>query len=329
MCFTAVVFTQAFAQTQGIVIGTVSDTNSEKPLQGVTIKVEGTAITQITLENGSFVIKNVPEGNQVVVVEFQGYETQSFPVTIEKGKQLDLGSILLYRDLKREQNLSIISLSDEELSDDEGGADNTAGLLQASRDVFSSTAAYEFSATFFRARGYDSSNGKLLINGIEMNKIYNGRPQWSDWGGLNDAQRNQEISNGIAPSDFSFGGIAGTTNIKMRASEYQEGGRVSYASSNRSYTGRIMASYSSGLNEKGLAYSFLVSRRFGQEGYNDGTLYDSNSIFLALEKKFNETHSLNLTTFYTPNRRGKSSGSTQEIYDLKGNTYNSYLGTQN
>ena len=45
----------------------------------------------------------------------------------------------------------VISLSEDDLNDDEGGADNTAGLLQSSKDVFLNAAAYEFSSTFFRA----------------------------------------------------------------------------------------------------------------------------------------------------------------------------------
>ena len=32
------------------------------------------------------------------------------------------------------------------------------------------------------------------MNGVPMNKFYNGRPQWSNWGGLNDLMRNQEFN---------------------------------------------------------------------------------------------------------------------------------------
>ena len=46
----------------------------------------------------------------------------------------------------------------------------------------------------FRLRGLDSEYGTTMINGITMNKIYDGRPQYSNWGGLNDATRNQEFT---------------------------------------------------------------------------------------------------------------------------------------
>lgn len=328
MLLTLVFAFVANAQSIGIVKGNVSDSDTSTPIIGVKVTVDGTTIKESTDDNGNFVIQNIPSGSQLVTIVFQGYETQRFPVTVVENDTVDLGSVLLYKDLALQDDLSVISLTDDELSEDDGGADNTAGLLQASRDIFSSTAAYEFSSTFFRPRGYNSENGKLLINGLEMNKIYNGRPQWSNWGGLNDVMRNQTLSNGLAPSEFTFGGVAGSNNVTMRASEYREGGRVSYAASNRSYIGRVMASYSSGVNEEGWSYSVLASRRYGNEGYNDATLYDANSFFGAVEKKINDKHSLNFTAFFTPNRRGKSSPNTQEVFDLGGRTYNSYWGYQ-
>ena len=161
-----------------------------------------------------------------------------------------------------------------------------------------------------------------------MNKLHSGRPLWSNWGGLNDVQRNQVFSPGVSASDISFGGIAGTTNIIMKAGSYTQGGKISYAVSNRSYSGRIMGSYHSGLDFRGWAYSVSVSRRFAEEGFVEGSIYDANSFFGALEKKINDHHSLNFTGIYAPNRRGRTSPNTLEVYELKGNTYNSYWGYQ-
>ena len=224
------------------------------------------------------------------------------------------------------EDLFSISLSDDELNDDTSASDNISGLLNSSMDVFYRTAAYEFSPSFFKVRGLDSENANVLINGINMNKMYNGRPQWSNWGGLNDVLRNQELSNGISPSIYNFGGILGSSNINIRASEYSNGGRITYSSSNRSYTNRLMATYSSGLNDKGWAYSISMGRRWGDEGYQDASFYDSNSLFVSVEKILNDKHSFNLAAIYAPNRRGKSSPNTQEVYDLQDTRYNEYWG---
>ena len=96
-----------------------------------------------------------------------------------------------------QQDLFTITLSDDELNDDTSGSDNISGLLSSSLDIFQRTAAFEFSSSFFRVRGLDSDNATVMINGIEMNKFDTGRPQWGNWGGLNDVVRNQELTSGL------------------------------------------------------------------------------------------------------------------------------------
>ena len=249
VCFTSAIY----AQLLGTVKGRVIDAESKNPLVNVAVTVTGTTNKQQTDADGNFVLNNIPIGDQIIQLSLNGYESQSFPASISGDQEIDLGTILLFVDMTLQDNGGLISLTEDELNDDSGGADNISGLLQSSKDVFLNTAAFEFSSTFFRVRGLDSENGTVLLNGIEMNKMYNGRPQWSNWGGLNDVLRNQEFTNGLSPSAYTFGGILGTSNINLRASSYQAGGRVTYSSSNRSYTNRVIASYASGLLKNGWA----------------------------------------------------------------------------
>jgi len=313
---------------QNIVKGIVTDSNSGNPLQGVLVSILNTASIQNTGDDGIFILKDLPNGSYIVALKLIGYESQNFPIELT-GKTIDLGTILFYKDANQSLDLSLISLSDDELNDDSGAADNIAGLLQATQDVFLRTAAFEFSSSFFSIKGLDSGNGKVLVNGIEMNKLYDGRAQWSNWGGLNDVLRNQEFNNGLSPSAFTFGGVLGSTNINTRASQQRPGVRVSYASSNRSYVHRVMATYSTGIREDGWAMTFCGSRRSGIEGFNDGSSYDAYSLFASIEKKINKKHSINFTSIFAPNKRGKSSPNTQEVYDLKDIKYNEYWGYLN
>mgnify|MGYP001567003573 FL=1 len=312
---------------QNVIKGVVVDSEKNTQLKGVAINVKKNTVNTLTNENGVFILQNLTNGSYVLEISFKGYETQNFPVELS-GTTVDLGNILLYEDLNEEEDLSTVTLTDDELNDDTSAADNISGLLQASRDIYLRTAAFEFSSSFFRIRGLDSENGKVLINGIEMNKLYNGRPQWSNWGGLNDVLRNQEFSNGLRASDYTFGGILGSTNINVRPSEQRTGTRISYASSNRSYTHRAMATHSTGLSEDGWAFTVAASRREGREGFVDGTMYNATSFFGSVEKKFNDKHSLSFTSITALNRRGKSAPQTQEVFDLRGIQYNSYWGTQ-
>ena len=314
--------------SQNSIKGILLENNSKKPLSNVLVSIKSTIFTAKTDLNGAFHLKALGQGNYILEIKFNGFETQNFPLEISNNT-IDLGVILLFKDFTDELDMSIITISDDELNNDASAADNISGLLQASKDIFLRTAAFEFSSSFFKVKGLDSGNGKVLINGIQMNKVYDGRAQWSNWGGLNDVLRNQEFSNGLAASNVTFGGILGATNMNTRASLQRPGTRLSYSSSNRSYVHRAMATHTTGISKNGWAMTFSASRRAGVEGFNDGTSYNAYSVFTSIEKKINNNHSINFTGIFTPNRRGKSSPNTQEVFDLKGIEYNEYWGDLN
>lgn len=311
--------------------GSVVDALSHIPITGAHLKLEGTAYLESSEQDGTFSFSHISAEKAAYILEVSkaGYMPLRISVNLVNGEQRNLDFIPLQPDVMKEQiQLAIISLSESELNEDQGGTDNISGLLHATRDVFLNAAAFDFSSTFFKPRGLGSEYGTVSINGVEMNKFFDGRPQWSNWGGLNDLQRNQVFANALVPGESTFGNLAGNTNIIMRASQYAKSVKISYASANRSYTGRLMATYSSGERLGGWWYAFGLARRFAKEAYIDGTLYDANSFFIAVEKRLNSSHSLNFTAFYTPNIRGKSSANTQEVFNLKGRKYNSFWGMQ-
>ena len=230
-----------------------------------------------------------------------------------------------------EPNLPTINLSTDEI--DAEGVDevsNVSSLLQGSKDVFINTAGYTFGAARFKIRGYDSRNTNVYMNGIPVNDIEGGRVYWGAWGGLNDMMRNREHINGIDASQFAFGGVGGADYITTRASKYRKSIGASYAASNRSYRNRLMLTYATGMMDNGWAIAATASKRWAQEGYQEGTSYDAYAYFLSVEKKLNDKHSLGFTAYGSPSKRGKAGGSTQEAYDLTNNHYyNPNWGYQN
>jgi hypothetical protein len=317
------------AQNLNSVAGSIVDSNTNTPLSGVQISVENLTISVQTDANGAFILRNLPVGEHVLVISFARYLEKRMPITVTETSELLLGNIPLEFNVTQEVITNLISLTEDDLNEDNSGSENTAGLLQSSRDAFLNAAAFNFGQARFRARGYDSQNGTVLINGLPMNKLLDGRPQWNNWGGLNDVTRNQEFTLGLSPSEYAFGDILGTTNINTRASQLRKGARVTTSATNRNYNGRIMATYNSGVTKDGWAYSVSAARRWAEDAHFDGTFYDSNSFFLGVEKIFNNKHALNFSSFYTPNRRGRNSPNTDEVTDLTDYKYNSYWGYQN
>ncbi len=87
----------------GTVSGKVIDQTTKEPLPYVNIIIKDTTnkilTGGITNDNGTFSVKNIPEGKIVVDVQFIGYKTVSKTITIDnKNKKINLGTVLLVED---------------------------------------------------------------------------------------------------------------------------------------------------------------------------------------------------------------------------------------
>lgn len=313
--------------------GTVRDAETKLPLSSVFVTIQGTNFLAATDAQGNFSFYDVPAGSYTVEFTRNYYVPVSMNVKIENA-EVDLGIIQLLAQPEqtttiKEDFIPTITLSDEDL-DQVSTNQNISGVLTASRDVFVSAAAFTFGPARFRIRGLDSENTLAYLNGIPMNKLENGRVFWNAWGGLNEVTRIRDSDIGLGVLPYAFGGIGGATTIDTRASSFRKQISVSYANSNRTYRNRVMATYSSGALKGGWAVVASGSRRWADEGYIPGTFYDAYAYFLSVDKKLGANNTLNLTAFDAPFKRGRSTSSTQEAYDLAGtNYYNPLWGYQN
>ncbi|HHJ49664.1 MAG TPA: TonB-dependent receptor [Phaeodactylibacter sp.] len=314
-----------------LVQGTVKDAGTGRGIPNA--HVDAQLADTYTDENGRFELELAADLTDIRLTIFHpDYEQLQKTVTVKEFEVIDLGDILLKpADADEEDTrLELGTITLEDLESQEESSQEVSGLLTASRDLFVSTAAYTFGSARFRIRGYDSENTTISLNGVPVNRLENGRPYWSAWGGLNDVTRNRHTQVGLAPMGYSFNGIGGATTIDTRALSQRKQLRVSYSSSNRSYRNRLMATWSSGPLKNGWAVSVSGSRRWAQEGYVEGTFYDAWSYFLSIDKKFGESQRLNLTVLGAPIRRGRSTAAIAELYQLTGtHYYNSYWGFQN
>lgn len=167
-----------FAQQNPALKGKVIDAKSQKPLQNVVAEIRNTTQTVLTDFNGNFAFQTIPSGDQVLIIRTSGYIQQTLVIEPSTtGETIDLGVVLLEEDITSEQQLALITITENDLGDDNSGSESTAGLLQATRDTYQQAAAFNWGQARFRIRGLDNENCTTMINGIVMNKIYDGRPQ--------------------------------------------------------------------------------------------------------------------------------------------------------
>ena len=249
---------------------------------------------------------------------------------VEKTKDTLPARDTLLESLKEnlQDNIPVVSLDENDGQD--GSAQNISSQLSAGRDPFLNAATFKFSAVRFRIRGYDSDNFGTYINGVPMENLDNGFTPYGQWGGLNDVLRNRESTIGLMATTFSFGDIGGLTSFDTRASHQRKQTSINYALSNRNYVHRFMFTHSTGLNNKGWAFSFSGSRRWADEGFTDGTYYDGWSFYGGVDKRVNDRHLLSFVAFATPTRSGRQGSSVTEMINIAGNNYyNPYWGYQN
>ena len=306
------------------------DESSHNPLSQVKLCLEEIQLCAFSDSKGTIELSTIPMGIFTLVIELNDYQTKKIRIDFSKNQNLDLGTIYLSKEIFFSENENTILLNESDfLEDDVGGSENITGNLQSYKTIFAQTAAFNFSPARFKIRGYDSKENTISINGIPMNKLYDGRPQWSNWGGLNDVLRNQEIIETLNTPNTNFGLLGGSVNFNIKASEYRPGTNVSIANTNGSYQGRIMVSHISEKTKKNWTFISAASHRFAKNGFVEGTSYQSWAGLFTAEKEFHPNHSLQFTAISTPTARGKSSPNTEETFRIKGAKYNPYWGFQN
>ncbi|MDR1199792.1 MAG: TonB-dependent receptor [Prevotellaceae bacterium] len=314
---------QLYSQ-QNVYKGKIIESGANRPVADAKIQV-GDAVQATSAADGTFEL-TLLHGKQYVAVAADGY--QLYETEIDFGNITDLGTIRLQRTSNLNQEIDYIT--EIELDDDISSGQSTSALLSSSKDVFSSMTGFNLGTFRFRQRGYESYNSLIYINGMKMNEVERGQPVFALFGGLNDAVRNQTYSNGLLPSDETFGSLGGTTVINTRASSFRKQIKVAYAASNSQYRHRLMITAATGMMENNWSFVVSASRRAGNEGYVEATSYDAWAYFFGVEKKINEHHSIAFTAFASPSERGMQNGSTDEVYALMGNNYyNSNWGWQN
>ena len=244
----------------------------------------------------------------------------------------DPGMISVSMNDRNQFNESVLVLLDEETIEDDAdqGDYNITSLMSLSNDVYLSNSAYDFATVRFKLRGYDYRYFDNYINGVNFTDIERGGFSYGMIGGLNDATRNNDITNLMLPATFSFGQIGTSSNIITNANSYAPGTKATVSYTNRTYKLRGAVTHSTGLMSNGWAVTGSVVYRWADEGFVEGTFYNSFAAFLAVEKVWNDQHRLSLTAFAAPTQRAQQSSIYQEIADLLDNNYyNSNWGYQN
>ena len=102
------------SERPGKITGFVIDKNLQEPLPYVTVVIKdlaGEVLTGgVTDDNGKFTIEKIPEGKNLVFIQYIGYKTYSTEIEIsKKGDLVDLGNIYLEEDIASLDEVTVIA----------------------------------------------------------------------------------------------------------------------------------------------------------------------------------------------------------------------------
>lgn len=171
-CFLLFLLSSGLAYAQSATVsGIITDDETDDPIPGATVMVEGTSIGSATNFEGRYTISNVPSGNQKLVVSSIGYGEKELTVsTPEKGKVTEnvalassttqLGELVITG--VRKSQIDAINLKKQSLNNKEVLTTNDIGRLP---DINVAEAAQRVSGVSIET---DKGEGRFIsIRGIQ------------------------------------------------------------------------------------------------------------------------------------------------------------------
>lgn len=197
----------------------------------------------------------------------------------------------------RQTPVAISNISAEAITE-RLGTQEFPQILQSTPSVYATRDGGGFGDGRINMRGFDSNNIGVLINGVPVNDMENGRVYWSNWAGLSDVTQTMQVQRGLGASRLAISSVGGTINIITQSTEVNQGGTILYAVGHDGYR-QESVSFSTGLLDNGWAVTALGGRRTG-EGFVDGLDFEGWSYFLNVSRVVNRNHTLSLTAFGAP-----------------------------
>ncbi|WP_420603765.1 TonB-dependent receptor [Flagellimonas sp.] len=297
--FIVALFASTIMFSQGTVTGTVMDGDLGSPLPGASVVLQGTQNGASTDFDGKFTIE-VSEASGTLVVSYIGFVTKRVPFN----SYGDIGSITLNPDAEelegvvvtgildiakdRETPVAVSTITAAEIQE-KIGSQELPEVLKSTPSIYATKTGGGFGDGRINVRGFDSQNTAIMINGIPVNDMENGRVFWSNWAGLSDVTTAMQVQRGLGSSKLAISSVGGTINIITKSTDKEEGGSVRFGGGNDGYI-KTTASYNTGKNDKGFAASILLGRTAG-DGYVQGTKFEGYNYFIGLGYEPNDRNS--------------------------------------
>ncbi len=311
LMFTVAILFSAVVMAQSTISGAIIEAGTNIPLPGANVIEKGTSNGVTSDFDGNFTIKTKSSSGDIVI-SYIGYNSK----TIAFSGDMSLGSVSLISsqvgleeiqiiasvavDRKTPVAVSTIRAADISLK---LSTQEFPEILKSTPGVYATRSGGGYGDGRVNLRGFSSENLAVMINGVPVNDMENGRVFWSNWAGLGDVTSSMQVQRGLGASKVAVPSIGGTINILTKSTDAEEGGNIFTGIANDGYF-KYGMTYSTGLSEKGFAATVSAAKISG-DGYIDGGEFSGYNYFISLSQQLNEKNRLTFTAFGAQQEHGQ------------------------
>ena len=214
----------AYTLSQNVVKGYVRDAETDEPLVGVSVQIEGTLSGTQTGLNGEYSLQ--VEGNKTLIFSYVGYETrliEASDATVAdvklKSTTIELKDVTVTSQIaiQRKTPVAVSNISFETIEEKLGNAEFPE-VLKSTPGVYATKSGGGYGDSKINMRGFKSENIAVMVNGVPVNDMEWGGVYWSNWAGLSDVTRTMQTQRGLGASKVSSPSVGGSINIRFKIS---------------------------------------------------------------------------------------------------------------
>lgn len=303
--------TSSIAQETGKVSGVVYDAITKETLISAAVltgPVSGTS----TDFDGNYSL-DLAYGTHTLKVSYVGFEPQEKTITVDRKSikvdfalstiQMQEAEILADVAIERETPVAFSNIKPLQIQE-ELGSQPIPMILNSTPGVYATTDGSDGSGPSITIRGFKQRNVSIMVDGIPVNDMENGRVFWSNWFGLDMVTQTMQVQRGLGASKLALPAIGGTVNVLTQGIESSRKTRVKQEVT--SY-GRLRTSlgHTTGRTEEGWGFT-LAGSYVTDNGYFENTYSDSWFYYFKAQKELGK-HVVSLTVTGSPSENGTRS----------------------
>lgn len=283
--------------------------NTNEPLVGVNIQIQGTTLGTVTDSLGYFTLDHPNSDGLTLLVTRIGFHAKTVRLASETTKPI---GIILYPQVLKLSGVTVQGSLVEDITTPVTHTTLHRSEIQARHHVediplllnqepgvyVSNDGGSGFGDSHIMIRGFDEKRIQVMVNNIPVNDPETKEVAWSNWSALPDATQTLQVQRGVGTSLYGSSAIGGAINIVTLDAAPKR--TVQWSLSTGAYgLKKLGFSFQSGLRATGSSFMVKLGYLEGS-GSRENSFYRGLHYYLSLTQQLGTKHLIKLIAHGAP-----------------------------